>query len=178
LTDTATTGGWSTSNSSIATVNYSTGVVAGVAAGTAVISYTYPTTGCYATKTVTVNPVLSAGVISGTSNLAVGGTTTLTDPILLGVWTSSNTSIATVNSTTGLVTGVAPGAVAISYTVTNACGTSTATKTMFVGGTVWYSVTTGGDASVLTNWWSVNNNTGTHPTSFANGADTWYFKAI
>ena len=41
----------------------------------------------------------------------------------------------------------------------------------------WYSVTTGGDASNLNNWWSNNNNTGIQPSTFATPGATWVFQS-
>ena len=67
------------------------------------------------TATVTINP--AAGPISGTTTLCVGSTVTFTNPTSGGTWSSSVTGRATVNSSTGAVTGVAVGAVNISYTV-------------------------------------------------------------
>jgi uncharacterized protein YjdB len=54
----------------------------------------------------------------------MGSTTTLSDALLGGVWSSSNTAIATI-STSGVVTGVAAGSVMIYYVVSNSCGSMT-----------------------------------------------------
>ena len=54
--------------------------------------------------------------ITGTINLLVGGTSTLSNSVSGGTWSSSNPLIATVNPSTGAVTGVAPGPVTITYT--------------------------------------------------------------
>jgi uncharacterized protein YjdB len=115
----ATSGGtWSSSNPSVATVG-TTGVVSGVATGTATVSYTL-STGCYATITINVlNLVLP---ITGSSTACVGSTTTLTDASPGGSWTSSNTSRATVGSSTGIVTGVSAGTATITYTIGGGCG--------------------------------------------------------
>ncbi|MBP5999616.1 MAG: gliding motility-associated C-terminal domain-containing protein [Sediminibacterium sp.] len=55
--------------------------------------------------------------IVGASILNKGLTTTYTDGLTGGAWSSSNTNIATVNSTTGVVTGVNPGTSTITYTI-------------------------------------------------------------
>ncbi|MBC6366278.1 Ig-like domain-containing protein, partial [Algoriphagus sp. AK58] len=102
-------GSWSTSNSAIATVNPSTGVVTGVAAGTATINYTVPGTGgcadATATRTVTVTAPPSAGTLGGDQAVCIGGTSTFASTIPGGTWTTNNAAIATVNPSTGLVTG-------------------------------------------------------------------------
>ncbi len=126
------------------------------------------------TTTVTVNPAPDPGTITGLSNtVPTGYTISLTDATAGGVWSSDNTTVATVSGT-GDVTGVSAGTATISYTLTNPCGTAAATDVITVtGGGTWYSVTTGGDASVLTDWWSTNSNTGIHPSVFTNASDTW-----
>ena len=121
----ATSGGvWSSGSTSIATVNAS-GTVTGVSGGTANISYTV-TGSCgtaIASGIVTVNAATSAGTIGGTKTVCVGATTALNDGITVGVWSSGNTGIATVNAA-GVVTGLASGTAGISYTVTGTCGTA------------------------------------------------------
>ncbi|PQJ12137.1 hypothetical protein CJD36_010145 [Flavipsychrobacter stenotrophus] len=126
LSNIVTGGVWS-SSSADATV--SGGVVSGVAAGSATISYSV-INGCgvaVATMPVTINLLPDAGSITGTATVCAGATTTLSNTITGGTWSSSSTS-ATV--TGGLVSGLTAGAVTISYTVTNSCGT--ATDTMMV----------------------------------------------
>ena len=54
-----------------------------------------------------------------TSDVLVGKTLALTNIITGGVWSSTNTNIATVNTTTGIVSGVATGTVSINYSI---CG--------------------------------------------------------
>ncbi|GAA4466371.1 hypothetical protein GCM10023093_20420 [Nemorincola caseinilytica] len=118
----ATTGGTWSSPSSNVTVNASTGVVAGLASGTATVSYTAPT-GWVVTTPIAVNA--APGTIGGTLSVCVGATTTLNSATAGQTWSSANETIATVatgTSTTGIVTGVAPGSVDISYT--NAAGCS------------------------------------------------------
>jgi endoglucanase len=122
-------GTWSSSASYIASAS-SSGVVTGVAAGTASINYAV-TNGCgtgWASKVVTVTsaPITSAGTISGTSTACVGSTTALTSSVSGGAWSSSATGVATV-STSGVVAGVAAGTATISYTVGGAVATKVVT---------------------------------------------------
>src|SRR5205823_89231 len=129
----ATAGGvWSSSNAAMATVS-TTGLVTGVSAGTATISYVV-TTSCGTARTsttVTVTPSPNAGTITGTPIVCVTGTTALTDAAPGGTWSSSNSGMATVN-TSGLVTGVSAGTVNITYTVVTSCGTAFTTQAVTV----------------------------------------------
>ena len=79
------------------------------------------------TVTVTANPIVNP--ITGSDSVCVGSTTQLSSSPSGGVWSSSNTSVATVNSSTGVVTGVSSGTATISYTVTNSNGSTTVTVT-------------------------------------------------
>jgi uncharacterized protein YjdB len=119
-------GSWSSTNTAVATVNPTTGIVSVVGAGTTNITYTV-ISGCgspvSAFKTLTVNPNVNAGTISGSSPLTIGGTSTFTsNGDTGGTWSSGNTGVATVNATTGLVSAVAAGTTNISYTINSGCG--------------------------------------------------------
>ena len=116
LTD-AVGGTWMSSNTSVATVGASTGVVSGVSAGTSNITFT-TAAGCTATTTVTVI-VLSA--ITGTETVCQGSTTTLFDGVGGGTWMSTITGIATIGLTSGVVTGITGGTTKITYTAGSGC---------------------------------------------------------
>src|ERR1700733_11983059 len=96
LTDGTPGGAWSSSNTAVATVG-STGIVMGVASGTATI--TYVVSGTPYTAAVTVNPF--AGVISGLSNVCIGSSVTLTSSVPGGTWSANNTIVA-VGSSSGI----------------------------------------------------------------------------
>src|SRR5258705_3701556 len=67
---------------------------------------------------------VTAGTVSGTSPICIAATTTYSsNGTAGGAWSSTNTSVATVNSVTGLVTPVAAGTSDITYTVSTGCGT-------------------------------------------------------
>ena len=134
LGDTTAGGTWSSSNTSIATVNSSTGQVYGVAAGTATISYTLSSTSVTCSFSVHAAPA----AIAGPSSVCVGSTVTLTDATSGGTWSSS--SSATIGAATGVATGVSAGTATIYYTVGTGCS-STATLTVSGGsGTLTDSV--------------------------------------
>jgi Zn-dependent metalloprotease len=80
---------------------------------------------------VTVNSV-TAGTITGGFSVCIGQNTPLSDATTGGIWTSANTSLATVGTSSGIVTGAGAGAVVITYSVTNICGTATTTATITV----------------------------------------------
>ena len=109
-------GSWSSSNIAIASVGATSGVVSGVTAGTANISYTLPT-GCAISTPVFINGAPTA--ITGVTNACVGGTTGLSDITTGGVWSSSNTALAVINPASGVVTGVSAGAPTITYTISS-----------------------------------------------------------
>lgn len=72
------------------------------------------------TITVNINPVPIVASIVGTNlPICIGSNETFTNSTPGGVWSSSNTAIATVNNT-GLITTVATGIASIIYTVTDA----------------------------------------------------------
>ena len=119
LTDTSTGGSWSSTATGVATVGSLSGIVTGITTGTSVISYTLPVTGCAEIVTVTVHALPSA--ITGTASVCAGATTTLSDTATGGNWTSSNTSIATIDATSGLVSGSFAGTTTISYTLGASC---------------------------------------------------------
>ena len=118
LSDGTPGGVWSTTGITIATVGAGTGVITGVSAGTAVISYALGD-GCFTMATVTVNALPSP--ISGASTVCIGGSISLTDTASGGSWSSSTTVVAYISATTGLVTGEASGASTITYTLSDGC---------------------------------------------------------
>jgi uncharacterized protein YjdB len=161
LSDATAGGVWSTTSSD-ASVGYYTGEVYGVSAGTATISYSVY--GCSVSATVSVS-TLSAGSITGDTSVCSGHTITLTDAVSGGVWSSSNTSVATVSG--GIVTGISAGYSVISYTVTGSCGSVSAILYVYVDLTDPGSITgtsggTIGSATTLSDWvaggsWSSSN---------------------
>ena len=129
----ATAGGtWSSSNTSVATINTTSGVVTAISSGTTVITYVM-SSGCMRTTTVTVNPVTVVAPIVGATVLCSGTSVAFTTATTGGAWSSSNTAVAVVN-TSGLVTGTGVGTAVISYAVTGSCGTAYATATVTVNG--------------------------------------------
>ena len=155
-TDTGGTRTWSSSNTAAGTVDPTTGIVYGVAAGTTIISLTESTTSCgsvITTASVTVNASPVAGTITGLGSVCSGFTITLSDLSAAGgtgTWSSSNTAVGTVGSTTGVVYGVSAGTTTISFTETTAfCGSATTTTNITVNATP-VAGTINGPSSVCT----------------------------
>jgi uncharacterized protein YjdB len=128
-------GTWSSNNTNIATVNSTTGVVTGVANGNAIINYSVSSAGCNSVSNsfVTVNASPVVNPTTGVSTACVGVSTQLSNATVGGVWSSSNTAVATV-SNSGVVLGISAGTSTISYTVTTGGGgggCSTAATTIF-----------------------------------------------
>ena len=133
LSDTVAGGSWTSSSTGTATVNSSTGVITGVSAGSVTVTYTV-NDGCgsvFTTTAIAVNPLPSAGTITGTTTLCATISTPLTDTSSGGVWSSSDTATAAVNSS-GMLTGIGAGSATVSYTVTNGCGTAHTTAAISV----------------------------------------------
>ena len=108
---------WNSSNTSIAFVDSTTGVVIGLTAGTIMI--TYEIGGCIGTKTVTINPVPLP--IIGNNYICLELAINLSDALTGGVWSSNNTAVASIDSVSGKVFGVSTGSVIISYKLPTGC---------------------------------------------------------
>jgi len=127
---------YSSANTSVATVNTSTGVVTPMSVGTVVITATQAATGANAhasqSYTLTVH-ALSIGVLSfstptsATVSMDATLTNTATSTLSGGSYgtisySSGNTTVATVNASTGVVTPVAVGTAVITATQTAVAG--------------------------------------------------------
>jgi gliding motility-associated-like protein len=113
LTDSIAGGTWSVTPTAVATIVSTTGVLSGVTAGTAIVTYTNGQ-GCIKTKVITVNPLPAP--ISGPTDVCVGSTILLHDATPGGTWSTTDTLIATID--TGLVSGISMGDALITYTLT------------------------------------------------------------
>jgi hypothetical protein len=110
-------GTWTSGTPTIATVAPGTGVVTGVSSGWAVISYELPDTTFTTSVLVKTQPI----PITGVAVMCAGQYNTLiSNPIVGGFWTSSNTDVATVVSN-GKVTGVSGGTATITYSASAGC---------------------------------------------------------
>ena len=103
---------WS-AGSTLLTVGVGTGIVTGIAVGTANVTYSVAA-GCSAVMPVTVDPLPPP--FTGAAQICGSQSLTLSDAVPGGYWESGDTSRATVDAASGIVTGVTGGLVPISYT--------------------------------------------------------------
>src|SRR6266404_4696221 len=160
---------WSSNNTAAATVN-STGVVTGIAAGSATITAT--NSGVSGTSAITVTagppppPVVTTVTVAPTSaSVVAGATTTLVATVkdqngnvMTGqtvTWSTDNTTAATVNSS-GVVTGVAAGSATITATSSGKSGTSSITVTAVSGGGTLLFQENFEDANIASRGWYDN----------------------
>ncbi|GAA4463106.1 hypothetical protein GCM10023093_10830 [Nemorincola caseinilytica] len=113
-------GTWTSGNPAVAPVNPTTGMVTGVSAGTANITYTLPT-GCDTFATVTVNPLPAAITATNGIHTCVGSCKPLSNASPGGTWSSQDPSIATVHPSLGTLCGVNVGTTFITYTLPTGC---------------------------------------------------------
>jgi gliding motility-associated-like protein len=116
LSDATAAGTWISDNTAVASVDAG-GLLTGVSAGTANVTYQLPT-GCIATLPVVVNPLPAA--IVGAGAVCIGATIDLTDPDAGGTWTSRDLNMATVDAA-GNVSALAIGNTLITYTLPTGC---------------------------------------------------------
>ena len=117
LTDATSGGSWSSSAVSVAVIGSTSGLLTGAGSGTSIVSYTMPS-GCRRTVIITVN--VMPGAIGGSLIVCSGSTTSLTNTVAGGTWTSTTPATGSV-SALGVVTGVAAGTTTISYALSSGC---------------------------------------------------------
>jgi hypothetical protein len=120
MSDVTTGGTWSSGNPAIASADSASGVVTGVSGGATTITYTM-STGCFVTKTVTVNPLFS---ISGPTGLCVGSAYVFSDLAPGGTWSSNTTTVVSIGSVSGAANANASGTTIISYSLPSGCSTA------------------------------------------------------
>lgn len=117
---------WSSSDTTVARVNSATGLVTGISAGTATITYTLNGNGVCpptsASRVIIVNARPSAGVLSGSQSICVGTQTVYSSSSSGGRWFSSNPAIASIGQVNGIMNPLAAGSVLVKYVVQDALG--------------------------------------------------------
>ncbi len=159
-------GSWSSSNSGVAGIGSSTGVLgSSLNPGTTFIRYTIGT--CQASQLLTIGTTGPSAIVPSsptTISLCVGATQSLSDATAGGTWTSSDPTVATV-SATGLVTALSGSATPVTITYSTGCSPD-ATKSIIVSGS---------SISLTTNGPLCTGNTATLTATFpsATGTYTW-----
>lgn len=125
LVDTTGTGTWSSNNTAVASIGLLSGVLNGISAGIATITFT-PVAGCINTKTITIDAV--PGPITGPVGVCAGSSATFSNVVTGGTWTSSSPAIATVNPVSGILTGIMSGPDTLTYTMLPGCAASLVTS--------------------------------------------------
>ncbi len=124
-------GTWVSNNPSIATVN-NMGVVTGISSGNTTFIFTSSSTGCVSSPTAPITIESKQGVvISGPSEVCMGNNIQLTSSKSGGSWSSSNTSVATIN-VAGIITTISSGSVIITYVHNSGACSEDATKAIIV----------------------------------------------
>ena len=129
-----TSGGtWAISNTNVALISQ-TGMVTGVASGTATFIFTENSTGCNSlpSSPVSVKP-LPQIYITGPDSICTGSNT-LISSISTGLWVSSNPGVASIDATTGTITGNSPGLSSFTLTETISGCTSLPSNNIVVKG--------------------------------------------
>jgi gliding motility-associated-like protein len=163
---TAAASSWSSSDLNVATIDATTsGKIVAVGAGTTTITYTDPATSCQATATFTVS---AAPLISGPNNqisnfdlcdgesIALSATGT---PATASAWTTSNSSVVSVNASTGEITAEGAGTATITFNEINGSSSSIAVNVYSIpitpaiayndGTTTLKTICVGGQATIL-----------------------------
>jgi trimeric autotransporter adhesin len=134
---------WASATTTVATVNSTTGVAAGVNAGTSAISAGFGGKAGSATLTVTNGTLLSIAVTPVNPSVAIGGMQqlvamgtysngTTSNISAISSWTSATPAVATVTSgalTAGVTTGVTAGTAVMTASVGSISGNTTLTVT-------------------------------------------------
>jgi gliding motility-associated-like protein len=121
------------------------------ASTTTTYALTVTRNGCAVTDNVliTVIPGAVAGTLSGSQSTCIGSTSSFTtNGAAGGTWSSSNTSIATVDISTGVITGIAVGTSTITYTVAGVSGCPNATATRLINVYAYPAINAGTDATI------------------------------
>lgn len=139
LTDAKPGGTWSIDNPAVASIN-SSGIVTGITAGTAAVSYSR---GSYFTSfSVVIDTIPPAGaLIASVDSICPGDSIIIHNAVPGGYWYSMDTTVAQIrpdmyitDHSYGLLVGIAGGTAGLKYINTNHCGADTTYYVFRVGG--------------------------------------------
>jgi uncharacterized protein YjdB len=109
-------GSWTSSDTDVATIDFSTGLITAITDGSVTFTFTNPFTGCFTTSGILVVNQTPEVSIAGADEICENETTAVL-PAIGGVWASLDVTIATVDNN-GLVSGVGAGIVQLVFTET------------------------------------------------------------
>jgi trimeric autotransporter adhesin len=173
LSDTDPGGAWSSTATGVATVGSSSGDLAGVTAGSAIVSYTFGT-GCAAAVAVSINPAPAATITAGgPTTFCAGGTVVLNANAGAGLTYQWDDGLGYISGATD-ITYTASTTDNFSVEVTNADNCTTVSSptavtaginailvystspSFCIGGNVLLDVNTGGAVGTITYQWQKN----------------------
>ena len=125
------------------------------------------------TPVLTVNAIPTVAAITGSSQACISTIDQLNNATAGGVWTSSNTSVATINAS-GQVTGLVPGSSTITYTVSNSGCSAASTFNIVVANHYYYP---GGLGNANLNLWLDANDASTITKNGSNQISNWNDKS-
>ncbi len=131
------------------TIALPAGLSAGTYTGTLIVTnsnYNFQSSGIEIS--IVVNSP-NTGILSGTQEVCLNGSTTLTSTVSGGTWSSSNPGVATIDNSTGEVTGISAGTVTMSYTVTDINGCSKTATLIVTVNSIPTNVTAGASESII-----------------------------
>ena len=170
FTDSTAGGAWYSTSPAMATISSTGGMANILATGMDTIIYVVNNSCGADTASITLSIMAAplAGSISGVDTICLGSVATLTDTVAGGQWMVTDTGLFHNTPGTSAMTALQAGTTTVGYTVTNTCGTSTATINLTaiapppVSGIVGADSVCRGAAIVLTDTtagglWSMSN---------------------
>ncbi len=125
-----TGGTWSVSDTNVAFINISTGVITGKSTGAVTVTYNMPGACILFYSTLSFN--ITPG-IAGPQNVSIADTATLHDSASTGGrWSSADTTIAKIDATSGRIMGIRKGVVLITCTISAGGHSISATRPVAV----------------------------------------------
>ncbi len=119
---------WSSGTPAVGSISTS-GIVTGIAAGTTLVSYTHPTTGCSATSVLSVNPLPSP--ITGPDGFCNFSSASYVASPSGGTFSVSNPIVLSIDPVTGVTAGNSLGTATITYTLPTGCISSKEVFTIY-----------------------------------------------
>jgi uncharacterized protein YjdB len=131
----STGGTWSSTNATVLTIS-NAGLITGVGAGTAIVTWTETSTGCSSAPSAPITVLPSPTVSLAHAVRCIGTGTTASATPSGGTWVSLNPAVASIDINTGAIMTLASGIATFRYTSLNGCQNTTSALTVNPGPTV------------------------------------------